>query len=771
MHDEQESAIPEQTDTELIWTEAAAPQNERAGIGDKPAGERPSPDLQAYIRRLNPEVMAYLGIIILGAVLRFWNLGSKPLQFDEGEQAYYALAFARDPSSYRYQPVIHGPFQYHVVGLIFRLAYLLHAPDNGVNNFTLLLLSVLLGITLVALPILLRRYLGRGGALATSLLLAVSPTFVYYSRDARNDIYVATFTLLTVVGVVLYAERHRLGWLILAAVALTLSYTAMENTFLTIAIFGSYLGAALVWDIGRGWGRGRSVPDVGDAAPRLSWQLLRHPGTALVALYFILLAILGKIGLNQMQALSVYIGSHQSQADQTVQALKHNTVAWLPIVGIIVALWALLMLALQLRREARNNSSLSLSERLAQRFDPSRQKALHTLACIPWVHWFLTLLVAFLVFATFFTIIPSGTMSLAQGFQQGIGDGLWQGLYYWIEQQAVARGGQPWFYYLLLIPLYEQLVVVFGLSGLVYALVRPTRFRIFLIYWFLGSAVLYSWAGEKMPWLAVHILLPLFLLAGVLCEAIFQTLLRVFPMQAPMAADPFWLATGGPLRRPGRIASASSIGGLVLGLLLLVPMVYGMLVLNYRDAADASREMMMYAQATPDLLTVMQRIDRLDQQVDGGQRRLRIGLTGNMMSFPLAWYLRDYANTYFNYPVAGGQPADVILVDSGSFDTFQRYHPQQYHAQEYSLLWWPDQGYDPPPCVPGRIKPCPASASVYPGVGPLLWLSYGDSPPRGARPNPALIVERIWTWLWTRKPLGNDPSVYTFYLLIRNGLA
>jgi len=480
--------------------DAASVESTLHATGDTPAVWPARPDLRARIRRLNPEVMAYLGIIILGSVLRFWSLGSKPLQFDEGEQAYYTLVFARDPGSYRYQPVIHGPFQYHVVGLIFRLAAFFHAPDHGVNNFTLLLLSVLLGIVLVALPALLRRYLGRGGALATSLMLAVSPTFVYYSRDARNDIYIAAFTLLTVAGVVRYSERRRLGWLLLAAVALTLSYTAMENTFLTIAIFGSYLGAALLWDIGRAWDGAGVLADTAGAHTGSwpGWRSLRHLGTVLVVIYFVLLAILGKLGLSMLDGLSAYIGKHQSQADQAVQMLKDHTVAFLPLVGIVVAIWALTMAFLQWRRERRNEASLTLPERLALRLDPVRQRTLYTLVRIPWIHWFLTLLVTFVVFATFFTIIPSQTMSLAQGFQKGIGDGIWQGLYYWVEQQAVARGGQPWFYYLLLIPLYEQLAVVFGLTGMVYALVRPTRFRIFLVYWFAGSAVLYSWAGEKI---------------------------------------------------------------------------------------------------------------------------------------------------------------------------------------------------------------------------------------------------------------------------------
>ena len=121
---------------------------------------------------------------------------------------------------------------------------------------------------------------------------------------------------------------------------------------------------------------------------------------------------------------------------------------------------------------------------------------------MPWTHWFFAVLVGWTVFLVLFTV-------LFTNIKNGIGDGIWQGLYYWIQQQQVARGGQPWYYYLMLIPLYEQIGVVFGLVGLVRCLVRPTRFRLFLAYWFVGNVFIYSWAAEKMPWLMIHMTMPM----------------------------------------------------------------------------------------------------------------------------------------------------------------------------------------------------------------------------------------------------------------------
>ena len=82
------------------------------------------------------------------------------------------------------------------------------------------------------------------------------------------------------------------------------------------------------------------------------------------------------------------------------------------------------------------------------------------------MQWFVALVVGWMLFAALYWVIPGGQATdWGQGFLLGIGRGIWQGLYYWLQQQEVARGGQPLYYYLLLMPLYEQLVVVFGLAG------------------------------------------------------------------------------------------------------------------------------------------------------------------------------------------------------------------------------------------------------------------------------------------------------------------
>src|SRR5258708_18583842 len=192
-----------------------------------------------------------------------------------------------------------------------------------------------------------------------------------------------------------------------------------------------------------------------------------------------------------------------------------------------------------------------------------------------WVHWFCAVLCAWTIFLLLFTV-------LLTNIRGGIGDGIWQGLYYWIQQEQVARGNQPWYYYLMLIPLYEQVGVVFGLIGIVRCIAKPTRFRLFVVYWFVGNLVLYSWAAEKMLWLMIHIPMPMLLLAAVGLEpAVVRCMDLVKNLYARLTSPEAAVSLqdsnqGYPQARPkvGVFAGSVSIFGVVMAGLLLRPTVH-----------------------------------------------------------------------------------------------------------------------------------------------------------------------------------------------------
>jgi predicted membrane-bound mannosyltransferase len=181
------------------------------------------------------------------------------------------------------------------------------------------------------------------------------------------------------------------------------------------------------------------------------------------------------------------------------------------------------------------------------------------------------------VFYAIFTVLYTTFFTNGQGFFTGIVGSLG----YWLSQQGVARGTQPWYYYAFLqIPMYEYLPAIGTFLAFIYAnrhdlfatfpglspyeqfhaeAVRadqaksepvteadsahedestpvvseevntedaPRKLPVLslLVYWSIISLIAYSVAGEKMPWITVHIALAMLLAAawgvGYLIETI-----------------------------------------------------------------------------------------------------------------------------------------------------------------------------------------------------------------------------------------------------------
>ena len=717
----------------------------------------------------------FWGVILLGAVLRFWGLGDKPLHHDESLHAYYSLQLLNNMahwtwcinpppqgySCYVYTPLLHGPFQFHFIALVYKISQLLGAPDNGVNTTTVRILAATLGTAIVALPFYLRDYLGNIGAWLACFLLAISPSMVYFSRFAREDIYMAFFTLLMVVGVARYVHTRKMRWLVIAAAGFSFAYATKEATFLTMLVFGSFLGALIVWELGLQVSlRSRFNQE----SPIVPW-LPKSFAPVAVLVYYVIAGVAAKFLFAWVKAVSIYITdpNNMNAANDYVQRLKDITVSIVPVIGILLGAFVLLLLY----REIKGKVPVAKRSRLAQKVDTERQPLLDTILTMPWTHWFFALLCAWVIFLLLFSVMLTNV-------PRGIGDGIWQGLYYWLQQQQVARGNQPWYYYLMLIPLYEQIGVVFALVGIIRSIVQPTRFRLFLVYWFVGNFVLYSWAAEKMPWLMIHITMPMLILAAIGLEPAVVTCINFVrnliarytsPKTAVAVNTNNGYALEYPKTRPKTsiFATGISFSGVIMAVLLLLPTVHNMYEVAYIHPADGPHEMMVYVQTTTDVNTVMSKVDALDQKMFGGTHQMQIGLTGDA-TWPYAWYLRDYPNVCFDFPSGCPGWKNVPVIIGGGDNPYgleQQYggdanNPDKYTYQLYKMRTWWSEGYKSP---------------ATGGVGPGLWLSYGDSPPPNAKFNVGLAAQHIWQWWWQRRAIGDTGGAYDMVLFIRNDLS
>lgn len=102
-------------------------------------------------------------------------------------------------------------------------------------------------------------------------------------------------------------------------------------------------------------------------------------------------------------------------------------------------------------------------------------------------------------------------------------------LSYWKHQHEIARIGGPLWYYIPLLILYDLPVLTVGIYTIFEWIYKRDLnfFRSFLIYWFVTNLVFYSYVQEKVPWLTVHIELPLYMIAGFMYKKRMLTIFTV----------------------------------------------------------------------------------------------------------------------------------------------------------------------------------------------------------------------------------------------------
>ena len=227
---------------------------------------------------LTVERAAYIGVGVLAAAVRFFELGLRPLTEGEAAQALAAFRFS------------HGAIEAAPAGTIPALftgnaaAFTLFGAGDTVARW----LPAVAGLILALLPYWLRGRLGRGGALAASVLLALSPTVVYYSRALDGAIVVAACGLAMVAGLLNYLDTHRPAYLYVAAGALGLGLCAgpaMVTLLLVLILYGVWLFASARWlDRDRGW-----------SALKEAWTAARDEHGLLTRLGVILAAVFGLV--------------------------------------------------------------------------------------------------------------------------------------------------------------------------------------------------------------------------------------------------------------------------------------------------------------------------------------------------------------------------------------------------------------------------------------------------------------------------------------------
>ncbi len=704
----------------------------------------------AAVLSLDWEKIAWITLLVVALLLRLYDVGARTMSHDESLHTTYSHHLYSGVG-FRHDPLMHGPLLFHLTAA----SYFLFGP----SDFSARLPVVLLGVGIVWLLWLTRRWLGKTGAFLAAAMMAFSPTLLFHSRYIRHDIYAIFFILAVAIFAFQYIDRGDKKWMYLMAGALGLSFTTKEVAFISAVILASFF---VVWAIGRlltqEWERSRfKIPFValsavgGLLAVYAMYETMTAPvgeivvsarlgGLPMWPLFLVGLALV----LVGLYLLWRGYGSDRLRSQRDIEVM-----VW------VLTLSAPLFSAFPIKLFGGNPQSITISSSMltsqtiqggviflamlvifsAIGFVFSRERFLIGLGM------FYGLMLVF--FTTFFT---NGN---------GIATGLVGSVGYWLGQQEVARGSQPWFYYFLLVPLYEflpLLLAILGAFGLAISEFRRRRktdqsengaypvkrqWLWYLVWWTLATWAAYTWAGEKMPWLTTHFTVPMAMLGGWwLGKKITHVdwrnawrsgaawLLLGFPLWVFVFGVFIRMTTQGPFR-DASLSGLSNTVGWIAALLMLVGLGYilfrqgrkvgftlvkqmalfSLLIVlslfSIRTAFMASYvnydlpvEPLVYAHASPDIKIVVSDLEEMSRRTVGeGQLAFAYD---NETTWPFEWYFRDFPNKKF----FGGSPsrdvlrdAPVVLVGTENEDKVKPYLGNDYYRIPYRQIWWPKETY------------------------------------------------------------------------------
>ncbi len=749
-------------------------------------------------RRLWPNAPVTWGQVVFGLIIllvvvsRLVNLGVRVQSHDESLHTYFSWLLYRG-QGYQHTPMMHGPLQFHLMALSYFLF--------GDNDFTARLPHALAGILAVVFLWRWRRYLGPYGTLVAAFLMLISPFMLYYSRYARNEALVMLFGVVTWWALLRYLETRETRYLYWLTGATVLHFTAKETafiytaqaliflalvaldevsrmpwarpqwkrTFLRLTLLGllALVLALSLWAMTRTvWRVETQIVPAPEGAPEPTLEVpVETSGFARPA-RFLTLLFGGLAGVSLTAALGALI------AGFTWERLRR-----LPSVGLILLLFSLVLP--MLAPFPLRFMGISVGE---YRPELLRSPLLYQVGSVVLVMTLLSIVLGWLwdfrlwwrqavLFWVVFTVLYTTVFTNGPGFISG----LLGSLGYWLEQQGVRRGNQPWYYYLVVqIPIYEYLpFLAMLLAGLHQGLRRLARWMrpqetpsiqqgtlpldvpqedgdavplptsrslafAFLFFWSLTSIVAYTVAGEKMPWLTVHIALPMILLTGWWFQDIFEGLSwrdfwhrkgwvtfvagLTFLLAAPQVGRALYFPAKPPFEDQtlaGLMATADFVTNLLIALAALAVFlatsrawswavlwrwgavaVFGVLAaftwhtayqatyVNY----DQANEFLVYAHSAHGVRVVMNQIEAIAERLYDNKDAMPVAYD-DAVSWPFSWYLRNYpqARYYAASPSRELREVPVVLAGVKNWTQVENFLGDDFYSFEYIRMVWPHE--------------------------------------------------------------------------------
>ena len=624
-------------------------------------------------------------ILFVASICRFWGLHEKPYHHDESLYGTYCKnLYTGAPSltAKHYDPMLHGPLTFHLTVPVFFVA--------GVTEASARFVPVIAGILTILCVWGMRNRLGRTEALIACAMTAFSPVMLYFSRFLRHD---APFNLYGVAAIFFflrYLDTKKARYYYGIAVMLCCLACTKENAFVNFFIFGSFLvmyGLYRVW-FDRGKGTFGSL-DIVAKYPLVVQGLLLM---GILGLYFMVFGALHYIKLD----------APKTPTAEWAKKFKYLWYSFFVVVFLVLGGFHLGHYLYGSGKDEENGGS----------FLGILLKETHILTIATGLF---TLLFVFLYTSGFRT---EGKLFFWKDPY------FWKGVYgwffYWAHQHHVARIKGPFHYYMPLLALYEILPLSVACIGfllklvrkpfvillssvwiiLAFILVKATSLlegkselllewhaafaltvlllafcgvwiylkegrpvRALLVYWMAWTFCTYSFFQEKVPWLMMHMTMPMILLSSLYIGDLLK-----------------WN------RKVARNVLLSLIG------LLGVYTVHSSVLLCYRNEADP-KERMVYVQTAYNSVKIAEKIKEASFRAGTNEDTHLTLQATNSLEWPLMWYLRDYKNIAYPATINVEQvikdPPPAMLLSPEFMMSNKATLSQLYLMTRYNMrVWW-----------------------------------------------------------------------------------
>ncbi len=719
-------------------------------------------------------------LIIIAAILtRFINLGDRVMSHDEVNHVVPSYDLFSG-AGYQHNPISHGPLQFHLIAL----SYFLFGDNDFSSRIPHALASV---ATIIFILFAYRKYFGKTGATLTAILFLISPYIMFYGRYARNEAFLGLFLVVILYALLRYFDKRDNFSLYLLAITLSLYFTCKETAYIHTAIMMIFFFVKLLAEIFHS-------RIVRFRVSLLNGLLILLMAGSLIGSVFIFRQTdLSIIDTNALVLQSTETQTFKMQAYYILESMKVILPGLIPLlIGILTILYIKRSLRWDLLSASPAFNIFILITTLVLPllsafpvkfcgYDPTAYtSAASNLLDFIYIVYLASISIilgftwkrdfwwkaASLFYSIFFILYTTFLTNM-----QGALTGTVGSLGYWLAQQDVNRGNQPMYYYALLqMPFYEFL----GLAGSLLAVIlvifkkkpasdieesesesgsiaeetsendeiTPLKNTLstttLFLFWGIASLIAFTIAGEKMPWLTVHITLPFLLLAGkTLGEyvdsiawkekttrekaiGILISLLIVIDFCALCVSllgntPPFQGKTQEQLQQTYaflfRLVLLVGLVSLhrfylkgwtkvikskafVLALFILLGCITCQSALRASFVNDDyATEYLVYAHGAPGPKEILAQVEKISRKLTGGLN-IQVAYDNDSL-YPFWFYFRHYPNriAYMENVTRDLQTAPIILAGQANYDKVEPITRKDYYTFEYFRLWWPNQDY------------------------------------------------------------------------------